>query len=256
MSVHLFDPDIASEVGVNAAVIYQNIAFWCERNEANGENMHEGRAWTFNSVKAYGALFPYLTQDQIRRALEKLVEAGLLGVGYFHEDPRVRAKWFCVLRQSHLASMPAPFGNNAKCTKDTDVNTDINTDIKRDCASDDLFKAIEPTEAKKPTDRFEDFWKVYPKKAGKPAAQKAFQKAIKGGADPDAIITGAKRYALCEAVQKGFIKHPQGWLTDQRWNDADLPELPDDRKYAVGSPEDIAQRRERLLNRGFGEVVR
>jgi hypothetical protein len=260
MSVHMFDSAIADEVGVNAAVIYQNIAFWCERNEANNENMHEGRAWTFNSVKAYGSLFPYLTPDQIRRSLEKLVEVGLLGSGHFHEDQRIRAKWFCVLRQSHLALMPAPFGTDAKCTNDTDVNTDINTDGKPNaCAG--LFDAMETPDTTKKADRFEEFWKSYPKKAGKPAAKRNFDKAVKGGADPDAIITGAKRYALwlSSGGPKDFrpeAKFPQGWLTDQRWNDADLPELPYEKpKFEVGSPEDLAERRKRLGPR-FGEGVR
>lgn len=250
MSMHMFDPDIAQEVGINAAVIYQNIAFWCERNEANGENMHEGRSWTFNSVKAYGILFPYLTSDQIRRSLEKLVDVGLLGVGFFHEDQRVRTKWFCVLRQAHLASVPSSFGISAKCTKDTDVNTDINTDNKHD-VREGLFDAIETPEAKKPTDSFEEFWEAYPKKAGKPAAEKAYQKAIKKGHDAAAIITGAKRYALwlSSGGPKDFrptVKFPQGWLNDERWNDADLPELP--------NPD--APRRSTLLGPGWGEVVR
>ena len=35
MSMHSFDPEIAKKVGVNAAVIYQNIIFWTEKNAAN-----------------------------------------------------------------------------------------------------------------------------------------------------------------------------------------------------------------------------
>lgn len=71
------------------------------------------------------------------------------------------------------------------------------------------------------TDRFDEFWKVYPKKAGKPAATKAWQKAIKR-ADPEKIIAAARVYAGTEAVQRGFIKYPQGWLNEERFNDPDL----------------------------------
>lgn len=107
---------------------------------------------------------------------------------------------------------------------------------------------------------FDEFWKAYPKKAGKPAAQKAYQKAIKNTL-PEAIITGAKRYALwlSSGGPKDFrpeAKFPQGWLSDERWNDADLPELPQEKpKFAVGSPEDLAERRKRQGPQ-FGEVVR
>jgi len=126
---------------------------------------------------------------------------------------------------------------------------------------DGLFDAMETPEAKKSGDGFDEFWNAYPKKAGKPAAQKAYQKAIKNGAAPDAIITGAKRYALWLSTggPKDFrptVKFPQGWLNDERWNDADLPALPPEKpKFAVGSPEDLAERRKRLSPQ-FGEVVR
>ena len=108
--------------------------------------------------------------------------------------------------------------------------------------NDDLFSE-NPTVEQKPKDRFDDFWSVYPKKAGKPAAQKAWAKAIKR-ADPQAIIDGARRYARSDAVERGFAKHPQGWLNDDRWNDTDLPPLP-----VAGAPSS-------RVRQNWGEVVR
>jgi hypothetical protein len=78
-----------------------------------------------------------------------------------------------------------------------------------------------PPAEKPKDDSFVRFWAVYPKKAGKPAAQKAWAKAITK-ADPEAIIFAASRYAETETVARGFAKHPQGWLNDERWNDEDL----------------------------------
>ena len=83
-----------------------------------------------------------------------------------------------------------------------------------------------PKEPDQTSKKFAEFWSVYPVKAGKPAAEKNFIKAVKGGADPDRIIEAAKRYAKSEQVTRGFAKHPQGWLTDQRWEDADLWQKP------------------------------
>lgn len=93
---------------------------------------------------------------------------------------------------------------------------------------DDLF-AAEPTAAPKidkAEEAFKRFWAAYPKKSGKPAAHRNFLRAVKGGADPEAIIRAAKVYAGSDAVVRGFAKHPQGWLTDERWNDEDLTPLP------------------------------
>lgn len=83
-----------------------------------------------------------------------------------------------------------------------------------------------PESAKRKEDRFEEFWSVYPKKVGKPAALKNWLRAIKGGADPQEIIDGARRYAGSKAVADGFVKHPQGWLTDERWADDPPQQIP------------------------------
>jgi len=114
-----------------------------------------------------------------------------------------------------------------------------------------LFDAKDAPKVARNAQGFDEFWNVYPKKKARPAAEKAFYKAIKNGADPASIITGAKRYALwlSSGGPKDFrpeAKFPQGWLNDERWNDADLPELP--------NPD--APRRSTMLRPFFGEVVR
>ena len=96
MSRHSFDPKIAAIVQVNAAVIYQNITFWVEKNQANGRNLRQGRYWTYNSVSAFADLFPYLTEKQIRTALKKLLDAGLLLKGHFSDDKYDRTSWYAL----------------------------------------------------------------------------------------------------------------------------------------------------------------
>ena len=91
---HLFDTDIAKAHGFPAAVIYENVCHWVKVNKANGTNLHEGRHWTFNSVKAYGEIFDYLTPWQIRAALDTLVDAGLLLKGRFNQKGYDRTAWY------------------------------------------------------------------------------------------------------------------------------------------------------------------
>jgi biotin operon repressor len=94
----------------------------------------------------------------------------------------------------------------------------------------DLFSANSETDQKseKPDDGFDRFWAVYPKKAGKPAAQKAWAKAIKRE-KPEVIIAAAKRYAAwLSGAQPGEfrpqVKYAQGWLNDGRWDEFTGPE--------------------------------
>ena len=96
MSRHSFDPDIAALVGLNAAVIFQNITFWIEKNQANQRNLRDGRYWTYNSISAFAELFPYLTEKQIRTALDKLIKSELVLKGNFSDDRYDRTCWYAL----------------------------------------------------------------------------------------------------------------------------------------------------------------
>lgn len=138
MALSFFDPQIAESVGVNAAVIFQNIAFWCEKNAANDKHIHDGRAWTYNSNQAFAKMFPYLTESQIRTALDKLIEAGLIEAGNFNETAYDRTKWYCVKSQIHLRN----FANGTEKNPGPipDKNPDKNQ-IKIPGDEPDLFSA-------------------------------------------------------------------------------------------------------------------
>lgn len=110
MALHSFDPDVASKVGINAAVVYQNLMFWCEHNAANDRHFHDGLYWTYNSMKAFGELFPYLTSKQVRTAIEKLVDAGLVRSGNFNKSSYDRTKWYAVVHLPKRANEVAPEG--------------------------------------------------------------------------------------------------------------------------------------------------
>ena len=94
--IHVFDTDVAKKYGVNAAVILQNMAYWIMQNEANETNFYDGRHWTFNSKRAYGELFPYMTAKQIRTAIEKLVEDGVLVTGNYNKLAYDRTAWYAL----------------------------------------------------------------------------------------------------------------------------------------------------------------
>lgn len=93
---HSFDIEVAKELGVNCAVILKHIYFWVEKNKANEKNYFDGRYWTYNSVKAFEEIFPYLTNKQIRGALDRLEEHGLIMVGCHNDDPYDKTLWYSV----------------------------------------------------------------------------------------------------------------------------------------------------------------
>jgi hypothetical protein len=66
---------------------------------------------------------------------------------------------------------------------------------------------------------FRRFWEVFPVKSGKPAAYKSWLAALARGADPEAIIKAAERYRNDPGRNPKMTKYPQGWLSDERYND-------------------------------------
>ena len=71
---------------------------------------------------------------------------------------------------------------------------------------------------------FNEFWRSYPKRFGsnpKAPALKLFRAAVKSGADPPAIIAGARAYASDPATKVGteFVCQAVKWLRDRRWED-------------------------------------
>lgn len=109
--IHGYDPEIAIDVGVVAAVLYKNIQYWCEKNRANEVHLHDGHYWTYNSVKAYRELFPEFTEQQVRNALKKLCEKEYIKIGNYNKDGRDRTRWFADLH---------PIINNIEATETTD----------------------------------------------------------------------------------------------------------------------------------------
>lgn len=66
------------------------------------------------------------------------------------------------------------------------------------------------------SEAFGDFWKAYPRKVGKGAAERAWAKAIKH-ADADQIIEAVR--AADWSADPEFIPHPSTWLNGKRWMD-------------------------------------
>lgn len=94
--MHFFDPQIAVKYGVNAAILLQNIAYWCEHNEANDKNYNDGLYWTYNSAKAFTELFPYMSDWQVRKALSVLVDDGLIVTGNYNQSTYDRTLWYAI----------------------------------------------------------------------------------------------------------------------------------------------------------------
>lgn len=95
---------------------------------------------------------------------------------------------------------------------------------------------------------FDDFWSAWPRKASKPDALRAWNKAVKT-VPGEVILSGAIAYRDNPArPDKEFIPYPATWLNRAGWDD-DLPEARGGRVGAVDAGREadaILAERERL----------
>lgn len=161
-----------------------------------------------------------------RRAM-RAAFAELEAAGYLHRV-RTRDAGGHVTTDLHLFDVPTdvPDGGTSVPPAQTRARpgrTDVPlTDVPDGGASTD----------RRPTDRrpehsalarFGEFWDVYPRQESRPAAERAWAKAVKR-ADPAAIIKAAQRYADDPNLPpERFIPYPARWLRDEKWNDGPLP---------------------------------
>lgn len=92
---HSFDILVAREFGIVEAILIKNFQYWIIKNKANNKHFYEGHTWSYNSIQAFTEIFPYLSYNQIRYALNKLVDAKVLLKGNFNEKQYDRTLWYC-----------------------------------------------------------------------------------------------------------------------------------------------------------------
>lgn len=78
---------------------------------------------------------------------------------------------------------------------------------------------------------FNEFYKdSYPRKMEPLKARRAFEKAVKNGADPREIIEGARRFAAATAAKEvTYIPYPASWLNAGGWMSAEKDIAPVER---------------------------
>lgn len=98
---HCFDRGVAKQCGVNGALLMWNFRHWIDENIANNRNFHDGRYWTYQSMDALCKTFDYLTPNQIRTAVDKLVKGGYILKGNYNKSAYDRTTWYAITKAGY-----------------------------------------------------------------------------------------------------------------------------------------------------------
>lgn len=121
MAQHYFNTMVAKEVGLNAAVIFENLSYWIKQNAKNGRNFKDNKYWTYTTQSDLASQFDYLSVKQVRTAIGKLTEHGYIEVGIYNKMKIDKTHWYTLTEKgasvSNEGESERPKGQSLKTQK-------------------------------------------------------------------------------------------------------------------------------------------
>lgn len=252
---------VAAKYGLEEAIFLDSIIYWWRTNRGNGQNLKDGRYWTYNTLKTYTERFPWWTDSQIRRIIARCKEKGALLTANYNKDQRDRTVWYSpsdeLLQLYGEISAPCICANaqmeGAKPQMDVPESADT-SDGNSEALPCNYHGSTNPpysppagdgapppsppegdgkdelSQAKYKPEWFNRFYDRYPVHKGRKDAIKAWDK-LKPSYDLCVVMSAALERDICSAQwqrDKQFIPHPSTWLNGRRWEDEEEPPAPAD----------------------------
>lgn len=93
----VIDTKLASAIGLNEAIVIQQIHYWLEINKKKNLNFIEGKFWTYNSVRKWQEdHFLFWTEKTLKRTFNNLVEKGLLITANYNKSKFDKSLWYSI----------------------------------------------------------------------------------------------------------------------------------------------------------------
>ena len=97
-----FNQIIARDVGLEEAVMFNNIYFWVEKNKEKDNHFHNGKDWMYCTVREFTERYPFWSPSQIKRILKNLEKNEYIETGNFNRFGPDKTKWYTVTEKGSL----------------------------------------------------------------------------------------------------------------------------------------------------------
>ena len=186
-------PTLAAQYGLNEAIVIQQIHYWTSRKDP----MPDGHSWVYNSVREWKKQFPFWSERTIFSILKKLRELEVLIAEQKSNSLWDKTLYYRLdyekLQFSITQVLPNRVGKGCVVSNKTETNSEI-------------------------IDRFDTFWKHYPRKVAKPNALKRWLKLKPNDDELKKMLVAIDQQEL-RKKETDFVPHPATWLNDRRWED-------------------------------------
>ena len=133
----VINPIAAEVLGVNEAIIVQQIHYWLNINEKAKINFHKGKYWTYNTYENWQKTnFRFLSVSTLKRIFKKLVTKGILITDNFNKAKYDRTLWVTI-NYEKLDELLSKYEEENKNEKSEEIeeNVEISTKYQNDTMS-------------------------------------------------------------------------------------------------------------------------
>ena len=179
-------------------------------------------------ANSFGSVFPsngYLakrygkTTWTVSTTLKKLQEKGYIKMEYEFEGKEVKKRYihpYLDLSKGGIVKNLNTPSEKSKGGIVKNLKDNISTNKSTNNISDKSDKESDLET------RFNNIWKIYPNKKGKPKALLAYKRAVKSGTTDEEIKAGLENYLeeiRVNYTQQNYIKHGSTWFNGKGWED-------------------------------------
>lgn len=87
-------PSLAVAVGLNEAIVLQQVHYWLEANKKSHRNYRDGYYWVYNTYAEWRKQFPFWSDKTLRRTFTSLEKTGYLISANFNRTKMDQTKWY------------------------------------------------------------------------------------------------------------------------------------------------------------------
>ena len=89
-------PSLAIRVGLESAIVLQQLHYFIKINFKANRNIYDGRPWVYNSYTGWQSIFPFLSTKTIQRIFANLKKSGIVVTGNYNKSAMDRMKWYTI----------------------------------------------------------------------------------------------------------------------------------------------------------------
>lgn len=87
---------LATILGLNEALVLQQVNYWLEDNKKNKRNYYKGRYWTYNTISKWQKEFPFWSILTVKSIFKKLIDMKLIIVDNFNLYQADKMLWYTI----------------------------------------------------------------------------------------------------------------------------------------------------------------